>query len=354
MSNFEDFGGLTSTTGSIGGGGDGNRHDDDRGIFFPEYDDWARVNKAILKATTRAKMTLEKPLEEQITLDIDFNDGAWRPSSQVIANADFPKVGDTHPTIAGCYLDNISINHFNNQPDHFRSTLNYKYPDLDKIGSGRGDGDLDSTPMDYPFLIDFTPQVSSVLTGDDLDNKAISNINGEPYEWFSTKVRLDGVCKWNQYEWDQSDSEKWTNVINENTWEVGDYKFSKETVLLSYIVGNIRFYTNSDGQRIKYYEMSAGISVNNEGWGIGGGVVEIRRQGSFYYTQPPFNAVNELPRDKHPRDSSVGTISYDLAVDGTLATENINQPTVVTPTAVNFDQFRVYKSVNFNFVDIQQ
>jgi len=341
MSDFESYGGLTSQTGSVGGGGDGNRHDDDRGIFFPEFDEWARVNKAILKTTTRAKIGKDG-IEEQITIDIDFNDGAWRPSSTIIANAELPKKGDTHPTISGCTLDTLSITNFNNQPDHFRCTLNYKYPQvqIDGGGGGGSGGNGEVTPLDEPFLINFTPQISNQLLAKDLDNKPIQNVNGEPYEWFTTKVRLDGVCTWNQFNWDQEDSEKWTNVINKDTWEVGDYKFASETVLLNYVVGNLRFYTDSDGQRVKYYEMTAGISVNNEKWSTEG-KIDIRSQGSFYY-------ADLASTTKLPRDYSAGRIKYDLDAFGGLASQDINEPTT-TPT---FDTFRVYELKKFSFVDI--
>ena len=93
MSNFSNYGGLTSQTGAVGGGGDGNNHTDDRGIFFPEFDQWANNEGAILKTSTRAKLNKDNGISETITIDVNFNDGAWRPSSTVLAYSNLPKIG---------------------------------------------------------------------------------------------------------------------------------------------------------------------------------------------------------------------------------------------------------------------
>ena len=130
-SNFDNYGGLTSETGSIGGGGDGMNHRDDRGIFFPEFNQWAHVNNAILKTSTKSKLSKNGGISETLTIDIVFNDDAWRPSSQVIANAGLPKIGDEHPTISRCTLMNVSVQSYNNQHDHFRATLDYGFEDID-------------------------------------------------------------------------------------------------------------------------------------------------------------------------------------------------------------------------------
>ena len=344
MGNFDNYGGLTSQTGSVGGGS--GTYAGDRGILFPEFDQWARVNDAILKTTTRARMT-DDGIEETITIDIDFNDNLWRPASTILANQYIPKKGDSHPTISGCILDDVSLTHYNNQPDHFRGTFSYKFPRAEAGGgssSGGSGANGALTPLDTPFLINFTPVITRIPLDNDLSplKQPIINPNGEPYDIKINKVRLDGVCKWNQFDWDQTDSEKLTNIINKDTWTVGDYKFSKETVLLNYVVGNLKFYTDEEGRRVKYYEMEAGISVDNNGWGVSNGGIEITQQGSFYYNQGDKKLV------KQPRDRS-GNINYHLNDDGTLASGNVNQPTVENPST---QFFKIYNTSVFNFVDI--
>ena len=340
MSDFNNYGGLTSQTGSVGGGS--GVYAGDRGILFPEFDKWARINKAILKTNTRARLT-DRGIEETITIDIDFNDNLWRPSSTIIANSELPKKGDEHPTILGCLLDDISITNFNNQPDHFRATLNYKYPENENSGgSGGGGGGAGgaSTPVDEPFLISFTPVITRIPLAEDLDKKAIQNVNGEPYDAKENRVRLDGVCKWNQYNWDVEDTETWTNVLNKDTWEVDDYKFKSETILLNYVVGNVAFFTNSEGQRVKYYKMEAGISFDSKGWGIGEGKVEYRSQGSFYYSDLADTV-------KRPRDRASGQ-RFDLDAFGGLKSQDVTKPTDANPLK---DSFRIYELKKFNFVD---
>ena len=43
----DDFGGLTSVTGSVGGGS--GTYAGDRGILFPEFNAWAHTNGLIMK-----------------------------------------------------------------------------------------------------------------------------------------------------------------------------------------------------------------------------------------------------------------------------------------------------------------
>ena len=350
MSEFDDYGGLTSETGSVGGGS--GTYAGDRGILFPEFDQWARQNNLIMKTSTNARQTKENGISETITIDIDFADGLFRPSSTLLGNDYLPTVGDEHPTIAGCYLDDIAVKNYNGQPDHFRTTLSYKYPKNDDGkggGTGGGGGDAtDSTPLDDPFIINFTPNISQVLLKDDLNGDPIINPNGEPYELYGTKVRLDGVATWNQREWDIEDTTEWTNVVNKSTWAVDDYKFDSNTILLHYVVGNVRFYTDEKGKRIKYNEMRASLSYNSEGWNNAGDnndLVEQRRTGSFYYT-----SADPLFR-KHPVDGNVGNVTYDLDIGGFLLTEDSTKPTSDTP---EFDKFKLYELKKFSFVDLQR
>ena len=109
MSDFSNYGGLTSQTGSVGGGGDGNNHRDNRGIFFPEFNQWAQNEGAILKTSTKAKLNKDDGISETITIDVNFGDDAWRPSSTVLAYGQLPKIGSQHPTINKCTLKNVSI-----------------------------------------------------------------------------------------------------------------------------------------------------------------------------------------------------------------------------------------------------
>ena len=350
MSEFNDFGGLISTTGSVGGGS--GTYAGNRGILFPEFDKWASQNNIIMKTSTDAKMS-KNGISETITMDIDFADGLWRPASTILGNDYLPSYGDEHPTIEGCFLNDVSIRNYNGQPDHFRAKLDYKYPEKDSTkgggsGGGGGDNSLVSTPLDDPFLINFTPNISQELLKDDLDGNPIVNPNGEPYELYTSKVRLDGVCTWNQYDWDEEDVTEWTNIVNSDTWVVDEYKFNKNTILLHYVVGNVRFFTDEKGRRIKYYAMSASISFNPEGWNNGiadENKVKQRRTGSFYYTEADQSTV------KHPKDLNVGDVQYDLTDTGYLKSGNINDPTVQDP---EYDEFKLYTPKKFNFVDLSR
>lgn len=346
MSNFSNYGGLKSSTGSVGGGGDGNNHRDDRGIFFPEFDQWAQNEGAILKASTRAKLDKDNGISETITIDINFNDDAWRPSSTVLAYSGLPKIGSEHPTISNCILKDVSIQSYNNQHDHFRATLDYAFEELSTLSLG---GSENKTPLDEPFIITWSPTINKQFLDEDLDGTALRNPNGELYESYVNKVRLDGTCTWNQRSWDAVEGNKWTGVINSNTWTNDDYKFEKETVLCNYVIGNLKFYTDEDGQRVPYYAMQAGISFNPEGWtakgnNVAAGSIKIRRSGSFYYTNSAKkeNQKRPLPKDKFQYQS------YDLDKDGVLLSKKPSQPTSSTP---EYDYFRMYELVNFNFVD---
>ena len=350
MSEFDDYGGLTSETGSVGGGS--GTYAGDRGILFPEFDQWARQNNLIMKTSTNARQTKENGISETITIDADFNDGLFRPSSTILGNDYLPTVGDEHPTIAGCYLDDVAVKNYNGQPDHFRTTLSYKYPKNDDGkggGTGGGGGDAtDSTPLDEPFIINFTPNILQVLLKEDLDGVPIMNPNAEPYEMYGTKVRLDGVATWNQRDWDIEDTTKWTNVVNSDTWTVDDYKFDSNTILLHYVVGNVRFYTDEKGKRIKYNEMRASLSYNSEGWNNGiddPNKVIQRQRGSFYYTMsdPAFR--------KHPIDRTTGDVQYDLDNGGFLLSKDITKPEATPPL---FQEFRLYELKKFSFVDLQR
>ncbi|NRA92121.1 MAG: hypothetical protein HRU26_05450, partial [Psychroserpens sp.] len=131
-----------------------------------------------------------------------------------------------------------------------------------------------------------------------------------------------------------------SNIINKDTWIAGDYKFSKETVLLNYVVGNLKFYTDENGRRVKYYQMEAGISFYSKGWGIGEGKISVRSQGSFYYS----DLADSI---KRPRDRN-GSQKFDLDAFGGLKSQDINDPTVDNPDR---DEFRIYELKKFNFVD---
>jgi len=348
MSEFDDFGGLTSVTGSVGGGS--GTYAGNRGILFPEFDEWARQNNILMKTSTDAKIN-KNGISETITMDIDFADGLWRPSSTIFGNEALPSFGDQHPTIEGCYLNDISVKNYNGQPDHFRAKLDYRYPDKDSTKGGGGDGggggsEASTTPMDQPFLINFTPNITQQLLEDDLDGNPIVNPNGEPYELYTSKIRLDGVCTWNQYDWDEEDTVEWTNVVNEDTWTVDEYKFKSNTILLSYVLGNVRFFTDENGRRIRYYAMSAGISFNTEGWNNGitdKNKVKQRRTGSFYHTEAE-------PFKKFPIDNR-GNVTYDITDTGLLKSGNKNEPTVQDP---EYDEFKLYTLKKFNFVDLSR
>ena len=349
MSNFSNYGGLTSNTGSIGGGGDGNNHRNDRGIFFPEFDQWAQNEGAILKVSTSAKLNKLNGISESITIDVNFNDDAWRPASQVLAYGQLPKIGSQHPTISRCTLKNVSIKSYNNQHDHFRANLEYEYENFSINFAGGNQ----ATPIDEPFTISWTPTIVKQDVGEDLNGDAIRNPNGEPYKASVNKVRLDGVCTWNQLEWDELEASKWTGVLNRGTWVIDDYKFESETVLCNYVIGNLKFYTDDNGQRIAYYEMQAGISFNPERWSdtnegnSGEGLLKFRRQGSYYYNtnSPTRNKDNnQFPKPK----SRLQYDEYDLDEDGVLLTKDGSRPTSPNP---EYDYFKLYNVVNFNFVD---
>ena len=63
MSEFDDYGGLSSVTGSVGGGS--GTYNGDRGILFPEFDKWARQNNLIMKTSTNARQTKENGISEK-------------------------------------------------------------------------------------------------------------------------------------------------------------------------------------------------------------------------------------------------------------------------------------------------
>lgn len=343
MGTRNDYGGLTSVTGSLGGGGDGSRHDDDRGIFFPEFNKWARQNGMILKITTRAKAD-KNGVSETITLDVDFDDGAWRPASTIIGNQFFPKRGEDHPTIEGCKLDTITIQH-QDQHDLFRSTLNYKFPDRERSDSGSISGFGSFTPLDEDFTIDWTPVLSQIPLQEDLAGVAVRNPNGEAYLIERTQVRLDGICNWTQSDWNFEDSEKWSNKINKGAWTEGNYKFKEGTVLVHYVVGNLKYFNDDDGSRVPYYEMSAAISYDSNGIGEGDGKVKVRRQGSYYFQ----SSSEQRPEDKRPtKRSQFQYDEWDLDSDGVLLSRDSSKPTSSSP---QYDLFNVYEPVKFNFVD---
>ena len=342
MSNFSNYGGLTSQTGSVGGGGDGNNHTDNRGIFFPEFDQWANNEGAILKTSTRAKLNKDNGISETITIDVNFNDGAWRPSSTVLAYSNLPKIGSQHPTITSCTLKNVSIQSYNGQHDHFRAILDYEFEDFN-INFSAGD---EATPLDEPFVINWTPTIRKEPVSEDLNGTAIRNPNGEAYDASINKVRLDGVCTWNQPDWDTEDTTNWVSVINRDTWTVGEYKFEALTVLCNYVVGNLAFYTNDNGRRVPYYKMQAGISYDPFKWsfqGAGEGEVRFRREGSFYYKNTNKKIKYPRPQDKANYES------YDLDSDGVLLSRNVDQPTSPNP---EYDNFKLFNAKKFNFVDV--
>lgn len=339
-----NFGGLT---GRVGGAGDGNSHNDNRGIFFPEYDAWARQNGIILKTTTKARDS-ENRISETITLDIDFKDGAWRPASTVIANEYMPKRGDEHPTISGCWLFDVSIQHYQNQPDHFRATLNYKFPPQDEVsglgGGGGGGGDNQRTPLDAPFIIKFNPVIIQKPLKEDLRGTAISNANGEPYNINFPTVRLDGVCTWAQTDWSQSDITKWVGKVNSDAWSEGDYKFDKYTVICNYVIGNLSYFSDNNGQLEPFYQMEAGISYYPNGAVGANGETRVRSRGSFYYQ-------DELSRNSDIRFPRNRTTEFNYDIDkntGVLKSGQRDQPESNNP---DYDEFLIYEPVKFNFVD---
>ena len=347
MATQDTYGGLTSTTGSVGGGGDGSRHDDDRGVFFPEYDAWARQNGIILKTTTKAKDG-EGGISENITIDIDFNDGAWRPSSTVIANEYMPKRGDEHPTISGCWLYDISIQHYQNQPDHFRASLSYKFPDQDEVASlGSGGNGSQITPLDAPFIIRFNPVIIQKPIKEDLNGKPVSNVNGEPYNINFPSVRLDGLCTWNQRSWNQSDITRWVGKVNSDVWAEGDYRFNKYTVICNYVIGNLSYFSNDEGQQEPFYRMEAGISYYPNGAVGENGTTRIRSQGSFYYQ-------DDLSRNSDIRFPKARTTEFNYDISNNGSTKGFLQSgdrSIPLDSNPDYDEFVIYEAVNFNFVD---
>ena len=344
MGNFDNFGGLTSITGSIGGGS--GTYAGDRGILFPEFNQWAEGAGAFLKIETNAKLGTKGGITETITIDVDFNDGLWRPSSTIIANSGLPKKGDEHPTISRCLLKDLSVKNYNGQPDHFRATLNYGYTD-GGVSSSSGAG-VATTPLEEAFLISWTPTIRKQITGEDLTGKAIRNPNGEAYEAYRNTVRLDGVCTWNQNDWDETEATKWTGVINNDTWGVDNYKFDSETILCNYVVGNLNYYTDEQGQRVPYYAMQAGISFNPERWSDNRtdikGSIGIRRQGSFYF----MNSTKKETLKRPTKKSQYQYEEWDLDENGVLKSKDSSMPTVEDP---DYDFFKMYRVVKFNFVD---
>ena len=345
------YGGLTSQTGSVGGGGDGSRHDDDRGVFFPEFNRWARLNNAIMKTWSDASVN-EDGIEETITIDLDFNDGAYRPSSTLIANGELPKRGEQHPTITGCYVDNISIKNYNNQPDHFRCVVSYRFPEEDDIeksssSSGGSNGSVGVSPLDTPFLISWSPVILNKPLKEDLGGVLLANPNGEPYDISLPKVRLDGTATWNQKNWDQEDLNKFTGKVNSNTWTEGEYKFDKHTILCNYVVGNLQYYNDENGDRRPYYKMTAGISYYPEGVVEPDGTTKQRAQGSFYFDKI-LSDSDAIEIHKFPKKSTSGEFRFDLDADGMLKSGNHKSPITDDPY---YQYFNIYESINFNFVD---
>ena len=302
------------------------------------------MSLTIKKIDTRYTSDGEGSQSEVFTYDV-IGTGNWIPASEG-ANADgVPRTGDEHPSKNGLFVTDISASHYRGQPDHIRISVTYSSSDdADQPSREGGGGSGDSqnfTPLDDPFLIEFTPNISRVLLKDDLDGKPVMNPNAEPYEEYRSRVRLDGVCRWNQTDWDQTESDKWQNVINSQAWSVGDYRFESDTILLSYVVGNVRYYTDENGDRVKYHEMTAGISINNDKWVDDElGLNNIRRTGSFYF-------VNSAKKEKQPINRS-GTVRYDLDENGFLLSLRRDVPQVDPP---EFDKFRFYERVVFNFVD---
>lgn len=336
------YGGLTSQTGSIGGGGDGSRHDDNRGVFFPEFDEWALQNDVGLTTTTKCSFD-DDGFRETLTMIIDFNDGAWRPSSTIVANPYLPKKGDKHPTIDGCFLETISIQTDQGQPDLFRATLEYSFPDDEDIASG-SEG-RERTPLDDEFKISWSPTIEQTYPEEDLDGTAIRNPNGEAYEITLDKVRLDGICTWNQRSWSSTELDKWSNKINKSTWREGEYSFKTGTVLLHYVVGNLSYYNNSNGRRVPYYQMQAAISYDSKGIGEGDGFIDQRIQGSYYFPK----GLTKSQSNKRPKAGSIFPYDkWDLDEQGFLLSDKEDEPTTSNP---KFDYFRLYDSVKFSFVD---
>jgi hypothetical protein len=345
----DDFGGLTSVTGSVGGGS--GTYTGNRGILFPEFDQWAHTNGLIMKMDTSSTID-DRGIREIITLDIVLNDGdgLMRPSSTIFGNDYFPKIGDQHPTIEKCYLKSIKMNNYNSQPDHFRGTLEYAPLSIEKGTDGDGGGDNgQNIPTDDPFVISWNPIVSQSLIEEDLNGKPVRNPNGEPYELYTSQVRLDGIATWNQREWNQTDSEKWSNKINKKTWSEGEYKFNSKTVLVNYVVGNLAYYTDSRGKRVPYYQMKAGISFNSKGWNNSDDRegIKVRKSGSFYYNIADANRTDKA--NKYPKDPRITYSTYDLDENGVLLTRDGTRPTSSTP---QYDVFKLYEDVTFNFVDI--
>lgn len=302
------------------------------------------MSLTIKKIDTRYTSDGEGSQSEVFTYDV-IGTGNWIPASEGVNADGVPRTGDEHPSKNGLFVTDISASHYRGQPDHIRISVTYSSSDdADEPSREGGGGSGDSqnfTPLDEPFLIEFTPNISRVLLKDDLDGKPVMNPNAEPYEEYGSRVRLDGVCRWNQTDWDQTEADKWQNVINSQVWSVGDYRFESDTILLSYVVGNVRYYTDVDGNRIKYYEMTAGISINNDKWvDDEQGLNYIRQTGSFYY-------ANANKKDKQPINRS-GTVRYDLDDGGLLKSGNKTTPQVQDP---DFSKFRFYERLNFNFVD---
>ncbi len=344
MGTKQDWGGLI---GAKGGGEGGGNHSDDRGFYFPEFDSWAG-----LQVSGSATINGEDRISETLTIDIDFNDGAWRPASSVFNNSNLPSLGDQHPSIEGCFLFDISSKHRNKQGDLIRVTLDYRAPKIGQTssgGSGTGGGDEDApTPLDANFTISFNPIVIEKPLGEDLTGVNICNANGEPYDRSFPTVRLDGICKWNQRKWSQSEITDWVGVVNSKPWSEGDYKFEARTVVCNYVVGNLAFFVNDDGKQEPYYEMQAAISYYpNE-------IVDkefktpIRSQGSFYYA-----SADDRKNDKRsPRDRT-GSKNFDIDKETGELLSKAKGVSVVGNGEEQYDKFNIYTPKAFNFVDRQ-
>ena len=298
--------------------------------------------------TTRASLDEDNRVVETITVDVDFNDGEWRPASQVMAG-DVPALGSEHPGIEGCFLANVSASHRNNQGDLIRAVLEYRYPNVTRDpsgeGGGGGRGDSPTTPLDERFLINFNPVVTQNPLGEDLNGKKICNANGEPYDRSFPTVRLDGTCTWTQKNWNQSNITKWVGVVNSKTWSPGEYKFDARTVICNYVVGNLAFFINDDGKQESYYKMQASISYYPEAIVDKEFNTEIRSQGSFYYEDilDKNSDINRMPKDR------TGKFVYDITSGtGLLKSGKRDEPVVKLP---DYDKFKIYEPTVFNFVD---
>ena len=116
-------------------------------------------------------------------------------------------------------------------------------------------------------------------------------------------------------------------------------------MLLHYVVGNLRYYSDARGNRVPYYEMQAAISYDSNGIGEGDGTVKQRVRGSYYFTQ----ATNKEAKDKRPRPSDKFQYDeFDLDTNGVLLSKRHDKPTSSNP---EYEYFKLYDPVKFSFVD---